>query len=213
MNAALYRASLSDKPGSEEPGGSALVVRAVVTKRLHWPNMTAMNDPTTAYVALGSNLDHPVEQVRRALAELNQIGGTRVMRQSALYRSAPVGPGDQPDYVNAVACLITTLGPLALLLELQSIERRHGRVRGAERWAARTLDLDLLLFDDFSLNTPQLTVPHPRLHERGFVLVPLREIAPELHVPGHGPVTELLTRVRSDDVQRLAETARAGLEP
>lgn len=175
--------------------------------------MTAVNDPTTAFVALGSNLDHPVEQVRRALAELDQIGGTRVMRNSALYRSAPVGPGDQPDYVNAVACLITTLGPLALLHELQAIECRHGRVRGAERWEARPLDLDLLLFDDVSLNTPQLIVPHPRLHERGFVLVPLREIAAELHVPGHGTVAELLTRVRSDDVRRLEDASREGLEP
>jgi 2-amino-4-hydroxy-6-hydroxymethyldihydropteridine diphosphokinase len=172
--------------------------------------MMFMNEPITAYVALGSNVEHPPEQVRRALAELNHIGGSRVMRHSALYRSAPVGPADQPDYVNAVACLLTTLGPLALLRELQAIERSHGRVRGAERWGPRTLDLDLLLYDEISLNTPQLTVPHPRMHERGFVLVPLHEIAPELHVPGHGTVSELLARVPSDDVQRLTENPKPG---
>jgi 2-amino-4-hydroxy-6-hydroxymethyldihydropteridine diphosphokinase len=134
---------------------------------------------TVAYVGIGSNLDDPRAQVVRAIAELGQVPHTRLVRSSSLYRSAPVGYADQPDFINAVAQLETGLPAERLLAELQDIEQRHGRKRSF-RNAPRTLDLDLLLFGDARLSSPQLTVPHPRMHERAFVLEPLLEIAPQL---------------------------------
>lgn len=147
-----------------------------------------------AYVGLGSNLDDPIRHVRAALAELGTIAGTRVVARSRLYRSPPAGPQDQPDYVNAVAGLLTQLAPAELLVALQAVERAHGRVRTGERWGPRTLDLDLLVYSDRVLNDAGLEVPHPRMHERAFVLVPLAEIAPGLRVPGHGLVAALAAR-------------------
>lgn len=147
---------------------------------------------TRAYVALGSNLDDPRRQVVTALEELDELPDTRRVNRSPLYRSAPMGPSDQPDYINAVAALDTDLEPEALLDALQGIEARHGRVRGAERWGPRTLDLDLILYGAATLRTERLVVPHPGLHERGFVLYPLHDIAPDLEVPGMGRLEALL---------------------
>jgi 2-amino-4-hydroxy-6-hydroxymethyldihydropteridine diphosphokinase len=147
-----------------------------------------------AYVGLGSNLDHPIDHVRGALAELGYLAGTRVVARSRLYRSPPAGPPDQPDYVNAVAGLLTQLAPAELLAALQAVERAHGRTRSGERWGPRTLDLDLLLHGDRVLNDAGLELPHPRMHERAFVLVPLAEIAPAARVPGHGLAAALAAR-------------------
>ncbi len=144
-----------------------------------------------AYIGLGSNLADPPQQLRQALAALNQLPTSRLLCHSSLYRSAPMGPADQPDYVNAVAALETALAPLQLLDELQAIEARQGRVR-AERWGPRTLDLDLLLYSDTLIDHPRLQVPHPGIPAREFVLYPLAEIAPELQLPGLGALTELL---------------------
>jgi 2-amino-4-hydroxy-6-hydroxymethyldihydropteridine diphosphokinase len=157
-----------------------------------------------AYVGLGSNLDHPVEQVRRAFEALDRLALTRLVARSPLYRSDPVGPPGQSDYINAVAHLRTGLGPLELLDALQLIESRQGRVRG-ERWGPRTLDLDLLLFGDEVIDTPRLTVPHPRLVERAFVLLPLKDVAAEMIVPGLDSVSALAQQVGSAGVSRLAE--------
>lgn len=145
----------------------------------------------TAYLGLGANLQDPAAQVRRALDELASIPHSRLLARSPLYMSPPLGPIDQPDYVNAVAALETTLEPLVLLKELRVIELRHGRQRDGARWGPRTLDLDVLLYGDLLLDTPELTLPHPGLHERGFVLYPLYDVAPELEVPGRGSVREL----------------------
>jgi len=142
------------------------------------------------YIGLGSNLENPRDQVQRALVELGQIPGTRVDCHSSLYLSAPLGPEDQPDYVNAVARLSTELQPLPLLDALQRIEQKHGRVR-ERHWGPRTLDLDILLYGDHCIDLPRLLVPHPHMHQRGFVLKPLLEIAPDLCVPGRGPLVEL----------------------
>ena len=128
------------------------------------------------------------------------------MAQSALYHSAPVGPVDQPDYVNAVACLDTELVPHALLRALQNVEVGHGRTRGAVRWGPRTLDLDILLYGDLRLADPLLTIPHPRMAERAFVLVPLREVAPGIRVPGAGPIDDLIARLAPQQVSRLDGT-------
>lgn len=154
----------------------------------------------TAYIGLGGNLDQPAEHVRSALAELTRLFPG--LSHSALYRSAPLGPPGQPDYVNAVACLSTTLEPQPLLEVLQGIELRHGRVR-AERWGARTLDLDLLLYDGRQIHTDTLIVPHPEMHRRGFVLLPLCELDPDLAIPGLGLAHDYLMMLDCSDLHPL----------
>lgn len=157
------------------------------------------------FVALGSNLDDPVAQVRSAFQDLDAIPASRCVRRSSLYRSVPIGPAGQPDYINAVAALETGLAPEELLDHLQAIERRHGRVRGAERWGPRTLDLDLLLYDDRVMQTERLTIPHPGLHLRAFVLYPLHEIAPGLRIPQRGSLDELIKQCPMEGLVRLGE--------
>jgi 2-amino-4-hydroxy-6-hydroxymethyldihydropteridine diphosphokinase len=147
---------------------------------------------TRAYIGLGSNLCDPVRQVQAALVALTGLPDSRLVARSRLYRSAPMGPPGQPDYINAVAALNTQLSPHELLAELQSLERHQGRVRGGERWGPRIIDLDLLLYGDTVLRTDPLTLPHPGLAERDFVLWPLAEIDPELEVPGLGPMRDLM---------------------
>ena len=134
------------------------------------------------YVALGSNLANPQEQLISALKSMNQLPGSRLVAVSSFYQSKPLGPQDQPDYVNAVACLETSLAPLALLDELQRIEHEQGRVR-LRRWGERTLDLDILLYADHIIQSERLTVPHYDMRQREFVIIPLTEIAPHLVLP------------------------------
>lgn len=153
-----------------------------------------------AFVALGSNLDGPRDQVERALTELLRIPRTELTGRSRLYRSRPLGGLDQPDFVNAVARLETGLAARELLEALLEVERAHGRVRGGERWAPRALDLDLLLYGDEVIDEPGLVVPHPGLTTRSFVLYPLAELAPELGIPGAGPLREVLARVPADEL-------------
>lgn len=158
---------------------------------------------TLAYVALGANLGDPAATVRAAFAALNEIAATRVLAASSLYRTAPLGLKNQPDFVNAVAALDTGLAPLELLDALFAVEARFGRVRSVKN-APRTLDLDLLLYGDQQLDLPGLTLPHPRLTERAFVLAPLAEIAPDLSIPGHGRLADLLLAVAGQRIERLA---------
>jgi 2-amino-4-hydroxy-6-hydroxymethyldihydropteridine diphosphokinase len=154
---------------------------------------TLPNEPVTAYIGLGSNLQQPIEQVKRALQQLAKIPHTSLLAASPLYRSVPLGPADQPDYINAVAALATRLSALELLDVLQAIEKQQGRVREGERWGPRTLDLDLLLYGDLQIQTERLTVPHPGLGERNFVLYPLYNIAGEdLLIPGLDTLGHLL---------------------
>lgn len=136
-----------------------------------------------AYIGLGSNLQDPALQLREALQSLSRTPGVSRVTVSPFYRSVAIGPGEQPDYVNAVAAIDTTLAPLALLDVLQGIEQAQGRVRGELRWTARTLDLDLLLYGDQIIEHERLTVPHPRMTERNFVLRPLLDLAPDLRLP------------------------------
>ena len=162
-----------------------------------------------AFVGLGSNLDQPERQVRQALLELDGLAGSRLIGHSPLYGSSPVGPPGQPNYVNAVARLETSLDAHALLDALQAIEFSHGRVRGGERWGPRPLDLDLLLFAERVIRTPRLSVPHPGLGQREFVLYPLLEIAgPDLEIPGHGPLGPLAAACARGGLQRLAPSVR-----
>ena len=161
------------------------------------------NEPATmAYVGLGSNLEDPLSQIRQALVQLDSIPGTRVVARSSFYRTAPVGLLEQPDFINAVASVQTTLKPQALLAALLAVENRQGR-RRTIRNAPRTLDLDLLLYGEKIFDIEGLTLPHPRLHERAFVLAPLAEIAPGTIIPGRGRVEDLLARVDCNGVNRI----------
>jgi 2-amino-4-hydroxy-6-hydroxymethyldihydropteridine diphosphokinase len=158
---------------------------------------------TRTYVGIGSNLDDPEQQVRRALKALATLPDTTLLRYSSLYRSLPMGPQDQPDYINAVAELETTLPALRLLGLLQAIETQQGRVRGPVKWGPRTLDLDLLVYGRAQIAKATLTVPHPGIAERVFVLYPLAEIAPGLDIPGLGPLQELLSHCPPEGLERL----------
>ncbi|GHE20944.1 2-amino-4-hydroxy-6-hydroxymethyldihydropteridine diphosphokinase [Halomonas urumqiensis] len=152
-----------------------------------------------AWVGLGSNLANPREQVELALKALDRLPLTRCLETSRLYASRPVGPQDQPDFVNAVARLETRLSPLALLDQLQALEQRHRRVR-QRRWGPRTLDLDLLLFDDMCLVSPRLTIPHSQMTRRAFVMVPLAELAADRNLPDGQRIGDLSAVLASDDL-------------
>nr|WP_318379135.1 2-amino-4-hydroxy-6-hydroxymethyldihydropteridine diphosphokinase [uncultured Enterobacter sp.] len=149
---------------------------------------------TLAYIAIGSNLASPLEQVNAAITALGEIPHSQIVARSAFYRTPPLGPQDQPDYLNAAVALDTTLDAEALLDHTQRIELAQGRVRKAERWGPRTLDLDIMLFGDEVINTPRLTVPHYDMHNRGFMLWPLFEIAPEVLFPDGTPLACVLTQ-------------------
>jgi 2-amino-4-hydroxy-6-hydroxymethyldihydropteridine diphosphokinase len=157
-----------------------------------------------AYVGVGSNLHDPARQVLRAFEALAGLPSSRLLACSALYRTAPVGPQDQPDYVNAAARLETRLSAPDFLAALQGIERGQGRVRDGSRWGPRILDLDILLFGDLCIDRPGLRVPHPELANRAFALVPLADVAPaDLNVPGQGALAELLARCPRHGVEGL----------
>lgn len=158
-----------------------------------------------AYIALGANLGNPVATINDAIDALVCLRGSVFVAVSSLYRTAPVGLKRQPDFINAVVAVKTRLEPRQLLDELFAIEARFGRVRepGSVRNAPRTLDLDLLLHGDAVVHDAGLTLPHPRMHERAFVLAPLAEIDPELLVPGHGSIAELLARCADQRIHRL----------
>lgn len=150
-----------------------------------------MSTNTRCFIGLGSNLDEPIQQVRQALQELDTIPQCSLISASSLYRSAPVGPQDQPDFINAVVEIETSLAAHDLLDQLQSIEQAHQRVR-ERHWGPRTLDLDLLLYGEAQINTERLTVPHAFMAERSFVLHPLAEISPDLILPNGQPLSSLL---------------------
>ncbi len=154
------------------------------------------------YIGLGSNLENPVTQVATALLELERLPDCRHLIHSSLYRSDPVGPPGQPDYINAVASLETTLSPLELLDAMQALEQQHQRVR-IQHWGPRTLDLDLLLYGDQQIRNERLTVPHPYLHERSFVLYPLAEIAPEISIPGRKSLEDCLKQCDKGSLERI----------
>lgn len=157
---------------------------------------------TRCYIGLGSNLDDPAAQLRSALAQMRQVPQTTLEACSGFYASAPVGPGEQPDYVNAVARLDTGLAPEVLLDALQAIENLHGRERTL-RWGARTLDLDILLYGSQQLDSARLQVPHPRMAERNFVLEPLVELAPDLKMPDGTSLQALLAQCPPNRLHRL----------
>lgn len=149
---------------------------------------------TVVYIAIGSNLASPLEQVNAAVKAIGEIPDSQIVAVSSFYRTPPLGPQDQPDYLNAAVALDTTLAPEELLNHTQRIELQQGRVRKAERWGPRTLDLDIMLFGDEVINTERLTVPHYDMKNRGFMLWPLAEIAPDLLFPGKTPLRTYLAQ-------------------
>ena len=157
-----------------------------------------------AYVALGSNLSDPVSQVQAAFAALATLPESRLIARSGLWRSRPLGPQDQPEFINAAAGLLTTAEPRSLLESLQEVERRLGKVEPTVRWGPRVIDLDLLAVGALEMTEPGLKLPHPGLHQRNFVLYPLSEIAAELWVPGHARVCRLRERISPAGIERLA---------
>jgi len=160
----------------------------------------------TAFIGLGSNLEDPSSQLQRAFADLDGLPETRLVARSSLYRSAPVGYLDQPDFVNAVAQIETGLTPQVLLQSLLDIEHRHGRER-TFRNAPRTLDLDVLLYDDLQLHEHGLTIPHPQMHLRAFVLQPLLELAPDCAIPGVGAAKQALDGCADQSLERMQDAA------
>jgi 2-amino-4-hydroxy-6-hydroxymethyldihydropteridine diphosphokinase len=158
---------------------------------------------TPAYVAIGSNLDGPVAQVEAALVELKSLPQSRLIARSRLYRSAPLGPQDQPEFINAVAGLLTQLTARELLRALQQVEVRMGRVQPVVRWGARRIDLDLLVHGDSRIDEEDLTIPHCGVPSRNFVLYPLCDIAPTLLIPGHGRASVLAMHVGSKGLAAL----------
>jgi 2-amino-4-hydroxy-6-hydroxymethyldihydropteridine diphosphokinase len=157
-----------------------------------------------AYIALGANLDDPERQVRSAIRDLATLPQTDLVASSPLYRTAPVGPPGQPDYINAVARLVTGLSPRDLLEALQAVEIAHGRLRDGTRWGPRALDLDILLYGERRIDEPGLCIPHPEMSRRAFVLVPLADVAPIwLQIPGEGGLAELLMRCPRDGIEPL----------
>jgi 2-amino-4-hydroxy-6-hydroxymethyldihydropteridine diphosphokinase len=159
------------------------------------------------YVGLGSNLNQPPQQIRRALQVLGRVPETQLLRQSRLYRSRPLGPVAQADFCNAVAALQTRLSAVAFHAALRALELSLGRDPVGERWGPRLIDLDLLVYADRRIDLPQLTVPHPGIAERNFVLLPLLEIAPELVIPGLGAVRELALKIGSEGISVMDEAA------
>ena len=165
-----------------------------------------MSEPVLAHVGLGANLGDAVAAVQGALEALDRLPDTRLLRASRLYRTPAWGKTDQPAFVNAAALLETTLDARTLLDQMLQIERDFGRDRtgdASDRWGARTLDLDLLLYGDAAIEEPGLRVPHPHLHERAFALVPLLEIAPDLVIPGHGRAADLVAAMVTGDIHAL----------
>ena len=163
-----------------------------------------MSNWIPAYVGLGSNLDDPERQVALAFAALERLPESRLVLRSGLYRSAPVGPVEQPDFINAVAGMLTRLPARELLAALKDLEAQLGRARPVVRWGPRRIDLDLLVYGNERHHEPELEVPHPGIASRAFVLMPLAEIAPALQVPGRGRVAKLLQDAGSTEVERIA---------
>lgn len=157
------------------------------------------------YIALGSNLNDPLAQANQAIAALKQLPNTVVTDISPFYRSKPLGPQDQNDYLNAVIKLTTSLTPIALLDELQAIEKSQGRVRKDNRWGARTLDLDILLYDDLIIGNDRLTIPHYHMKNREFVLYPLYDISPELILPDNDKLFDLIQKCPLNNLKKWDE--------
>jgi len=165
---------------------------------------------TPAYVGLGSNMGEPSEQVIAAFEALAELPDSRLLARSPLYRSAPIGPGEQPWYVNAAAGLLTRRSPDQLLDDLLGLEREFGRRRDGQRWGPRTLDLDILLYGQLAMAEPRLVIPHPQLTNRNFVVYPLLRIAPYLQLPDGRKLSAIRHQLGSDGLEEILPTDATG---
>lgn len=156
-----------------------------------------------AYIGLGSNLHNPELQIMDAFCELEELANTRVLERSGLYRSKPMGPDGQPEFINAVVKISTSISANELLTALQNIEDRHQRQRDVQRWGPRTLDLDILLYGELVLDTDRLQIPHSGIAEREFVLIPLQEIEADLIIPGKGSLKKLVEQLPQSELQKI----------
>ncbi|MFI3178334.1 MAG: 2-amino-4-hydroxy-6-hydroxymethyldihydropteridine diphosphokinase [Methylococcaceae bacterium] len=168
---------------------------------------TSLSPPVIAYIGLGSNLVDPIVQIKSARIAVAAIEGVQELTFSGLYHSLPMGPQDQPDYVNAVMGVVTELSAMDLLRSLQHIENDQGRIRNGEHWGPRTLDLDMLTYGEQEIDEPDLIVPHKGMEERSFVLYPLFEIAPQLHVPNKGSIVDLIAKCPLSGLKRINSSA------
>ena len=155
-----------------------------------------------AYIGLGSNMNSPIKQIKSAIKSIEEIASTEITDVSSLYKSKPVGPQNQDDYINAVVKIETELMPYQLLECVQEIEKQHGRIRG-ERWGPRVIDLDILMYGNEIMIDQKLTIPHPEIHNRSFVLVPLAEIDSDCEIPGKGSVSDLLATIDKSNIVQL----------
>ena len=160
-----------------------------------------------AWLGLGANLQQPVLQLKEAVQRLGQVAGIEVIQVSSFYRTPPWGDEQQDDFVNAVMQIDTSLDPFNLLQCMQSIENDMGRQRSGSRWGPRLIDIDLLMFGNQTISSTELLVPHPHMHARAFVLLPLAELNEGLEIPGHGTVGSLLSQLDCSDIRRLDESA------
>ncbi len=162
-----------------------------------------MNRTNKAYIGIGSNLSDPLTQVERAFDRIDAITDSTIISKSSVYVTSPVGFTDQADFINAVCIVATKLQPMELFSELQQIEREQGRVKDALRNRPRIIDLDLLLYETIVMSDENLTLPHPRMHERRFVLEPIAEIDPSVKIPGYGNVLNLLLNLQNQKVEKV----------
>ena len=154
------------------------------------------------FIALGSNLGNPKEQVKNGILSIKKIGGVKILSESNLYETPPVGMVNQPNFINAVIKIDSDLSPYALLDKLLKIENTAGRIR-VDKNGPRTLDLDILLFDNLILNEKKLTIPHPRMHQRLFVLMPLRDIDEAIVIPNHGAIIDIINKLNPENIIRI----------
>ena len=191
------------------PGVHHAVV-AVVVRRLQKPDRLFLSgrDSMKAWLGLGSNLRQPLQQLQEAIDKIALADGIEVLEISSFYRTPPWGDQHQDDFINAVVQIETSLDPLPLLRVLQLIENEMGRQRSGRRWGPRLIDIDLLLFGGLQLQTVDLELPHPRMHERAFVLVPLSELDETLKIPGRGDIGQLLKKIDCKDIVRMPDHGR-----
>jgi len=185
-------------------------VAAAVVRRQQNPDGLFLSgrDIMKAWLGLGSNLQQPLQQLQEAMGKIALADGIEVLKTSSFYRTPPWGDQHQDDFINAVVQVDTSLDPLPLLRVLQLIENEMGRLRGERRWGPRLIDIDLLLFGELQLQSVDLEVPHPRMHERAFVLVPLLELDETLKIPGYGDIGKLLKEIDCKDIVRLPDQTR-----
>ena len=187
---------------------NAAVRAAVVAQAEHPKQPNPDGSPMLTWLGLGANLQQPQAQLNQAIERISQTTGIEVLQVSSFYKTPPWGDEDQPDFINAVVNIETDLQPLALLRQMQAIENDMGRVRKDRRWGPRLIDIDVLLYGNQSIQSNELVLPHPRMHERAFVLMPLCELDPSTEIPGLGKVDGLLAKLDCEGIRKISKSGK-----